>query len=279
MQSPFPGMDPFVEAAGLWGDFHDEMIRGIKAILQEALPATFLVRTGTRSYIMLTGEDEKDERAFLPDVHITAPRKSVSPTAVPPPATPATTAVTDPVDLRAFISDAFEETFLDIFEAGPDRRLVTSVEVLSPSNKRRNTEGWNQYQRKRQALLLGKANLVELDLLRGGDRMPMLDPWPGSPYTVLVARKERAPRCLVWPAYFDRPLPAIPVPLEPPHPDVIIDLQPLLTTIYTRGRYHEDIDYTRSPGPPWTKEEAAWLRERLHGKPPPAKRRKPNKRG
>jgi hypothetical protein len=58
--------------------------------------------------------------------------------------------------------------------------------------------------------LLGKANLVEIDLLRGGTRFPMLDPWPASPYTVLVARAEHAPRCKVWPAYFDRPLPAIP---------------------------------------------------------------------
>src|SRR5262249_3912993 len=81
---------------------------------------------------------------------------------------------------------------IDIFELEPERRLVTSIEVLSPSNKKKGSEGWNQYLRKRQALLLGKANLVEIDLLRGGSRLPMLDPRPESPYSLLVARKEMA---------------------------------------------------------------------------------------
>jgi hypothetical protein len=30
--------------------------------------------------------------------------------------------------------------------------------------------------------LLGDANLVEIDLLRSGSRMPMLDLWPDSPF-------------------------------------------------------------------------------------------------
>ena len=54
---------------------------------------------------------------------------------------------------------------------------MTSIEVLSPSNKKRRSLGWRKYLRKRQALLLGKANLVEIDLLRGGEQLPMLDPW------------------------------------------------------------------------------------------------------
>src|SRR4029077_15364721 len=138
---------------------------------------------------------------------------------------------------RAFIDEEFKETFIDIYELQPERRLVTSIEVLSPSNKRRGSEGWNQYLRKRRALLLGKANLVELDLLRGGDRMPMLDPWPNSPYTLLVAREEKAPRCRVWPAFFDLPLPTIPIPLTKPHPDIPLALQPLVEIIYEQGRY------------------------------------------
>ena len=56
------------------------------------------------------------------------------------------------------------------------------------SNKRQGSEGWQVYERKRQALLLGKANFIEIDLLRGGHKMPMLTPWPDSPYTLLVCR-------------------------------------------------------------------------------------------
>jgi hypothetical protein len=88
----------------------------------------------------------------------------------------------EPVLMRAFIEEEHRETFVEIYEATPEQRLVTRIEVLSPSNKRPHTPGWDIYHRKRQSLLPGDINLVEIDLLRGGRRMPMLDPWPDSPY-------------------------------------------------------------------------------------------------
>jgi hypothetical protein len=181
--------------------------------------------------------------------------------------------------MRAFIETEFEEKFIDIFEVKPERRLVTSLEVLSPSNKRRRSLGWKKYLRKRQALLLGKANLVEIDLLRGGDRMPMLDAWPGSPYTALVARDTEALHCRVWRAFFDHPLPAIPVPLRQPDPDIPLALQPLVDAIYERGRYHEEIDYARPLEPLLRPEEAAWLEQRLRRGPTSVLRSPGPKRG
>ena len=68
---------------------------------------------------------------------------------------------------------------------------------------------------------------------------------------------------VVWPASFDRPLPAIPVPLSRPDPDVTLDLQPLVAEIYERGRYREDIDYARPLVPPLSAEQAAWLEHQL----------------
>ena len=168
--------------------------------------------------------------------------------------------------MRAFVSTEYRETFVEIYALHPERRLVTCVEVLSPSNKRPNTLGWEQYARKRQALLLGAANLVEIDLLRGGQRMPMLDPWRESPYTILVARRYLAPSCRVWPAYFHRPLPMIPVPLAKPDPDLSLDLQPLIDAIYSLAHYDEDIDYAKPLVPPLTAEDSAWLATRLHVK-------------
>lgn len=73
--------------------------------------------------------------------------------------------------MRAFVAEEYRESFIEIYEADSELRLVTCVEVLSPSNRRRDTEGWDLYLRKRQALLLGAANLVEIDLLRGGQRL------------------------------------------------------------------------------------------------------------
>lgn len=269
MKSPFTGMDPYIEACGLWEGFHGHLIEKIYDFLCEMLPAGYRARTGKRSYVVLAEGEGKSEHSFIPDVSVTGSSTRRGTSAKSSPSTAAAVEA-EPVELRAFIEHEFQESFIDILELKPERRLVTSIEVLSPSNKKRRSPGWKKYLRKRQALLRGEANLVEIDLLRGGDRMPMLDPWPSSPYTLLVAREERAPRCKVWPAFFDRPLPPIPVPLSRPTPDLTLALQPLIETIYERGRYREDVDYSQPLTPPLTAEQAAWLQQRLQGEVPPA---------
>src|ERR1700745_1823513 len=100
------------------------------------------------------------------------------------------------------------------------------------------------------------ATLVEIDRLRRGTRMPMFDPLPNSPYYLLVAREEKAPSCRVWPAFFDRPLPPIPVPLSKPDPDAPLASQPLIEPIWQRGRYEEEIDSARPLTPPLSPAEA-----------------------
>jgi hypothetical protein len=112
-------------------------------------------------------------------------------------------------------------------------------------------------------MLLDAANYVEIDLLRGGQRMPMIDPWPNAPYTILVSRKGSAARCKVWSAHYRKPLPLIAVPLASPDPDVTLDLQPLIQSIYMRSKYGRSIDYAKPLVPPLPPEDVAWLRERL----------------
>ncbi|HKI31183.1 MAG TPA: DUF4058 family protein [Gemmataceae bacterium] len=283
MKSPFPGMDPYIEACDLWGDFHNRLIAAICSTLSEALPRGYVARVSKRSYIVLVESEEKAERYFEPDVKVTtAPGHTPAPPRGRQASTTANTLDADSVAVRAFIEEEFAERFIDIYELKPERRLVTSIEVLSPSNKIGGSKGWKQYLRKRQSLLLGKANLVEIDLLRGGTRMPMLDPLPKSPYYLLVAREDWAPNCRVWPAFFDRPLPPIPIPLHKPDPPVPLALQPLLETLYERARYAEDIDYARSLTPPLEPEQVAWLQKRLHPEssaaPSAAPRRRPRRR-
>jgi hypothetical protein len=282
MKSPFPGMDPYIEARAIWKDFHDDLIAEVLRAVRAVLPRDYIARTGSRSYIVLAESEEKAERHFEPDVRVTAPRGARRASARGG-TVAAETAECESYSLRAFIEEDFDETFIDIYELDPERRLVTSIEILSPSNKRRGSAGWKRYLRKRQALLLGKANLVEIDLLRGGDRMPMLDPLPASPYYLLVAREEKAPYCRVWPAYFDRPLPTIPIPLRKPDPDISLALQPILATVYEQGRYGEEIDYSRPLNPPLTPEQAAWLQQQLRPeeaapKPTSGRRRRPRGR-
>src|SRR5262249_4846557 len=152
-----PGMDPFIEACGAWPDFHDKLIGEIERVLAPELPKGYIARLQKRSYVVVTRKDEREGR---------------------PSVRGALAAAEEGVVMRAFFEEEFEETFLDIYEAQPERRLVTSIEVLSPSNKKMKSPGRKKYLRKRQALLLGKANLVEIDLLRGGTRMPMVEDWP-----------------------------------------------------------------------------------------------------
>src|SRR5262249_13038687 len=234
-------------------------------------PERYLVRTGERSYLVLVESEGKVSHPFLPDVSVTTTtrgRKKAGKkrTGV---AVAESAADIEPVTMRAFIAEEHREAFVEIYEATPEQRLVTCVEVLSPSNKRPGTPGWDLYLRKRQSLLLGGVhgvNLVEIDLLRGGQRLPMLDPWPASPYTLLVARAELFRVCKVWPAHFQRPLPPIPVPLTKPDPALPLNLQPMIEAIYRRFRYARSIDYTRPLTPALGPEDTAWLQEQLRAR-------------
>jgi hypothetical protein len=279
MKSPFPGMDPYIEHGGMWADFHDDLVAEIKRALAPVLPDRYFVQLGERSYVVLAGTDGKEEKAFFPDVGVdTRERESAPEAGGVAVAEPAMSS--DAVTMRAFIDEHFRENFIEIYAAEPDVRLVTCIEVLSPSNKRRGGEGWEQYLRKRNALLLGQANLVEIDLLRGGQRLPMVEPWPNCPYYLLVGRQSRVPYCRVWPAHFHQALPEIPVPLASPDPDVPLALQPLIEAVYERSRYARRIDYTKPLDPPLTPEQAAWLQERLRSEDKPrATRQRKSRRG
>src|SRR5258708_12454227 len=53
MKSPFPGMDPFIEAFDLWGDFHDKLIGDLERVLSERVPERYVLRLNPPSYIPL----------------------------------------------------------------------------------------------------------------------------------------------------------------------------------------------------------------------------------
>jgi hypothetical protein len=161
-----------------------------------------------------------------------------------------------------------EEPFIQIFAMEPNRQrqLVTIVDMLTPENKDTGKLGQKVYMVRRQEILNSPTNFVEIDLLRCGERMPTTEPWPKSPYVILVVRKNRVTGCQIVPAHFRHPLPAIPVPLLEPDPDLRIELQPMVEAIYARSRYYVDIEYDRPLSPPLTAEETAWLAEQVRQK-------------
>ncbi len=264
MKSPFPGMDPFIEGCGLWEDFHGHLIEDIGRYLTGVVPDRYLVRTGERNYVVLANDDSQKRHPFKPDVAIVSgsPESAASHHEV-------ATAVAEPDELavRAFVEEEFRETFVEIQEADSDHQLVTCIELLSPSNKKPNSPGWDMYLRKRQGILQARsANLIEIDLLRGGQRMPMQDAWPSSPYALLIARKNRMPFCQVRTAHFRTLLPAISVPLLNPDADVPLALQPMIDAIYGSFRYHRSIDYAQSISPPLSADDGIWLEQQLHSR-------------
>jgi hypothetical protein len=255
-------MDPFIESQGKWEDFHNKLLGDIERFLSQTLPPRYTVRLGERSYIEYL--DPKAERegeiVFKPDVGVkTAPgaeREQARQTSVLEEAG---------VDMEGLVEAEFREIYLDIYEMDPQLRLVTGIEVLSPANKRPGTVGWYQYERKRKVFLQGHANLVEIDLLRGGRRHAMAQAWPDSPYYLLVLRKADAPHCKVKPGHYRQPLPVLPIPLVPPDADVPLALQPLVEGVYERSRYAREIDYARPLRPPLPAEDIAWLQKQRPG--------------
>jgi len=132
---------------------------------------------------------------------------------------------------------------------------------LSPTNKRGN--GLGRYARKRLQVLSGSAHLVEIDLIRVGQRFPVDRVLPSVPYFVFLSRAERRPRVEYWPIPIAQPLPVIPVPLLPGDPDVSLDLQAALNTVHATVGYEFMIDYSTAPPGPLSPEDAVWVEERL----------------
>ena len=148
--------------------------------------------------------------------------------------------------------------------ARPLIQLVTVIEILSPSNKRAGHEDCVEYRRKRRDLLRSSTHLMEIDLLRGGERPPLAEPVPSAAYYVVLSREIRRPTVEVWPIQLASPLPVVPVPLLEPDPDVPMDLGAAVASVYERGAYERTIDYQSPPPPPaLSVEEAAWVEQLL----------------
>jgi hypothetical protein len=142
------------------------------------------------------------------------------------------------------------------------RELVTVVELLSPSNKRPGADR-EQYLAKRSALLNGRVNLVEIDLLRGGKPLPIAER-PSCDYSAMVSRVEDRPGADFWPIVLRDRLPVIPIPLRPPHADARIDLQAILHRIYDAAGYAYYI-YTSRPDPELAPADREWAESLIAG--------------
>jgi len=255
MPSPFPGMDPYLESPLLWRDVHHTLASQIRQQLVPRLSPRYVARLETR--FVAFSPDEKEIRILYPDAdvthaqlreHIIATYETCAdaPVAISPP----------PLVLRAISPERVELVTVEIRDAAQGR-LVTSIEILSPINKRPG-KGLEEYRTKRATVLSASAHLLEIDLLRPGTRAPRLINLQKSDYFVFLTRAEQSDLTETWPISVRDPLPVAPVPLLPGDDDVPLDLAHALRTMYDEARYDLSIDYSQPPIPPLAQDDAAW---------------------
>ncbi len=167
------------------------------------------------------------------------------------------------------IAAAYEmkQHYLEIREARSERRVITVIEFVSPTNKCPG-DGLDQYLRKRQECRDRGINVVEVDLTRAGDRsliMPLdcLIRNDHATYRAWGTCAGELKKGWAFRLPLTQRLPALPIPLRPTDHDVLLDLQPLIDQIYERGRYAEDIDYSEPLRPQLSPEEAEWAAKLL----------------
>jgi hypothetical protein len=250
MPSPFPGMDPYLEGH-LWPDVHNALAAKIRQILAPLLRPRYAVRLAL--YVVEDPTPEVDLGILYPDVEVlSAPaqpeRLSGSGSVLAAVPAPLTVPLLLPVDVQTVA--------VEVRDAATNR-LVTSIELLSPVNKRE--PGPSAYRGKRRRLHRAGVHLLELDLLRRGTRPSAHPRVPASAYLLTLVRA-RGQAMEAWPLRIEDPLPVLPVPLEPPDEDVALDLPLALRAIYVEAAYELSIDYGGPPPPPALSEaEAQWV--------------------
>lgn len=249
MPSPFPGMNPYLEQEDVGRDFHERFLPHVAEALSPQVSPAYLVKLEQNLYIHERGADQRQLLGYG-DVTVSRARRTG-------PASTATAVLTAPRRILLPRVDVESESYLEIRDRST-RRLVTVIELLSPTNKRPG-EDRQRYLAKRAGLLRSDAHFVELDLLRGWPRMPFDEPAAGD-YCLLVSRVEDRPRAEFWPLGLRDPLPEIPIPLQAPDPDARLELQAVLHRVYDAA-YYRDYIYDGTPWPPLSDDDAAWARQ------------------
>jgi hypothetical protein len=245
-------MDPYLEAQGRWPGFHNALIVHCSELLNRDLPEHYVAQTDER-IAMVSFDMPVGDR--IPDVLI---GRDENGTAAPRSAAPAGVGTLEPTTMQ-LVKRTVEvrETWIEIYHL-PEMELVTVIEILSPTNK--GGSGRSDYLAKRDALIDRAVNLIEIDLLLSGRRMPLSGRLPPGDYVAIVARSERRPDAEVYSWPLRQPLPALPIPLRAPDPDVRLNLTEAFQMTYDRGGYTRVMRYGRvlPASLPISPEDRAW---------------------
>lgn len=258
-RGPFPGMDPWLESR--WAHIHHSLVGLASDSLNDQLPDDLLARIDERVYV---GYTDGESRHILPDVAVLQtegfPRTGGGGLAM--------ATVDEPVML-SLKDELPTEGYIEIVEARDESKIITAIEVLSPTNKLQSGPR-REYRQKRREYHHAGVSVVEIDLLRCGKHLIDVpkDKIPErirTPYKVCVrrswSRNERAVE--YYPIPLRSRLPRIRIPLRPTDPDAALDLQALLDNAYIRGRY-DRTDYSRLLDPPLSDDDFSWAMDQVN---------------
>src|SRR5262249_20551046 len=177
MPSPFPGMNPFLEA--IWHDFHERFLPAAAAYLVPQIRPKYFVSIDENVYVHDIPQADRSPlgRPDLAVIRGGADEERNSGVGL----------LEAPAQVLLPEQDVESLSYLKILDR-ESRDVVTVIELLSPTNKRPG-EHRAQYLAKRSAVRHSNAHLVEIDLLRGGPPMPA-EGRPACTYAVLVSRVE-----------------------------------------------------------------------------------------
>lgn len=264
MESPFPGMDPYLER--FWNDVHGKLIAYIADDLNGVLPGQY--RATLQERVVIADIDQPRTGTRYPDVAVVDWPSSAETEG----GGVATEVHSERLLIRApellIYNEPLRQYFIEITDSKFGENVVTAIEVLSPENKRAG-DGMSQFRRKQEEYRQAKVNRVEIDLLRGGRRLfefpeSVLGTRPHKPYYVTVHRGEKTGEAELYAIDLRDTLPVIHVPLRPGEPDVDLALQPLIKRVYRNGRF--PIDYGSPCDPPLGGDEEVWARQMIAGR-------------
>lgn len=245
MPSPFPGMDPYLEHPALWSDVHNSLLAAVRDTVAPDVAPRYYVALERRTYVL-----KPDDLVFIgrPDIAVVERHDAVAPRAQV-----ASAAAVLEVDVP--MADEVEE-LLEVREVTTGR-CVTVLELMSPANKLTG-RGRDTYLEKRTEILRTRTNLVEVDLLRAGEPMPVVGPPVVRDYRILVSRGSRRPRAQLYAWSLRQAIPTFVLPLLKDDAEPTVDLGSVLHALYDRARFDLRLDYTQPPVSTLADDDTAW---------------------
>jgi hypothetical protein len=251
MPSPFPGMNPYLEHPEIWPGVHHWLIVELARSLSPQLRPKYRVAVEVRMYETI---GEQSLLVGLPDLTV---KSSQVTTQQPMTNVAVAKPSTQPQTVEVPVPETIKQGYLEVREVGT-HEVITAIEILSPINKR-SGEGRKQYENKRNKVLASSTHLVEIDLLRQGQAMPVYHSKNKTHYRILVSRGDRRPQADLYAFNLPDPIPSFHLPLKSGDREPLVDLQLLLNNVYDQASYDLAIDYTQETVPPLLEEDRVWV--------------------